>query len=86
VGINFDRRDDGRFAVSKILPNSPAAALGVTVGDIIDKAEGYDAKELGDHSLLSLIRGEPGTPVHLVITSASGGTRSLTLMLVEYEP
>jgi len=57
----------GSFQVVFVAPDSPAADAGMTPGDQIRKIDGRAARGLSLEQARRLIRGEPGTSVHLEV-------------------
>ncbi len=53
--------------VIRVYDGSPAQEAGLQVGDFIYKVDDYDATTMELSELVTFIRGEEGTPVHLVI-------------------
>ncbi len=53
--------------VIRVYDGSPAQEAGLQVGDILYKADDYDATTMELSEFVSHVRGEEGTPVHLVV-------------------
>ncbi len=53
--------------VIRVYDGSPAQEAGLQAGDILYEADGYDAMDMELTDLVSHIRGEEGTTVHLVV-------------------
>ena len=63
--------------VTKVYPDSPAAKVGIKVGDVITEAEGKALGGLTSQRSTAIIKGEPGTTVSLAVEH-KGDTRKLT--------
>lgn len=64
VGIKLQERDAG-FQVIEVFDDSPAARVGIKIGDYIIGVNGQDVDELTLSELVDLIVGEEGTIVNL---------------------
>lgn len=78
-GILSHELDDGRWAVSDVLPGSGAAAAGVSRGDILVTAGGVPIVH-GYIDLIPFIGGAPGTRLELVVERA-GKNQTINLAL-----
>jgi C-terminal processing protease CtpA/Prc len=65
--IVSDQSDHHRFMVHEVLPNGPAAAAGVVVGDRIVSVDGQPATALTLGDLRNVLRSRPGRPVAITI-------------------
>lgn len=84
VGIRVEPAPSGRgVLVSGTIPRSPAAAVGIRAGDVLNAAEGRTVS--GTEDFVSLIQGRaPGTLLRL---SGTRGTRAVSFELkVESSP
>lgn len=70
IGIYADEVG-GCPLITDVLANSPAAAVGVSIGDSIVEINGQSVIEMGYDKAYSMLRAENGTP--LTITLRSGG-------------
>ncbi|MGI6261357.1 MAG: S41 family peptidase [Acutalibacteraceae bacterium] len=67
IGVDVTLQQDGTIAVTRVTPNSPAAAAGIQKGDILQRV-GDQELTANDYSRLSdLIGGESGTEVELTV-------------------
>ncbi|HEX2718914.1 MAG TPA: S41 family peptidase [Gemmatimonadaceae bacterium] len=73
VGIQMDLRD-GWITVVAPLPGSPAARAGIQTGDRIVEIEGKTTEGWTGDEASKALRGEPGTPLDLVIERPGVGT------------
>lgn len=68
VGIGITVRQEGaRFFVERVVPQSPAAAGGLEVGDEIVAVDGKAASALSFEEFLARVRGPEGTAVTLTL-------------------
>uniref|UniRef100_A0AAU2JN10 S41 family peptidase n=1 Tax=Streptomyces sp. NBC_00049 TaxID=2903617 RepID=A0AAU2JN10_9ACTN len=65
VGLWAERGRDGRIRVDKVQPGSPAARAGLRAGDRLLSVDGHAVTGLAVADVISLLRGEAGTPVVL---------------------
>ncbi|MFJ8018077.1 S41 family peptidase [Streptomyces sp. NPDC096339] len=65
VGLWAQRARDGRIQVDKVQPDSPAARAGLRAGDRLLSVDGHAVTGLAVGDVISLLRGEAGTPVVL---------------------
>ncbi len=83
VGIGIYFEDVGGCpSVTDIIPNGPAEAAGINVGDSIIEINGYSVLEMGYDWAYSMLTSEAGTQLTLTIRS-SGEDRSVTLTTVQ---
>ena len=66
VGIQLGAGGDIR-SVAGVMPNTPAAAAGIQVGDYILTVDGVNVAGFSREDLVSAISGEPGTQVVLAL-------------------
>jgi|SRR6185312_9048447 len=74
--------DKGAITIMGVRPGTPAAKAGLEQGDIILSLDGAANPSL--RAVRDAVRAAPGTVVHLVIKSKTGGTRDVTLTLADY--
>jgi carboxyl-terminal processing protease len=93
VGIRLQANEEtGALTVVEPIPNSPAAAAGIRVGDRILAIDGQTTDGMSVEDASSLIRGEVGTEITLQIDRGQGGfdvalTRArIELPTVRYSP
>lgn len=82
-GIGFAVKSDGDkgFFISKILPDSPAMECGrLHVGDRVRKIDGHRIEGLSLDRVKSLILGEEGSAMELVITDQQDRTSRHTIL------
>ncbi|MFD3720270.1 S41 family peptidase [Streptomyces sp. NPDC058674] len=65
VGLWAERGRDGRIEIDKVQPDSPAARAGLRAGDRLLSVDGHHVTGLVVGDVVSLLRGEAGTPVVL---------------------
>ena len=68
-----------------VFPNSPAAAAGIRVGDVIIEVDGVPAESIGQAEFTDLMRRPDGTLVSLSIVR-DGTTWPVALILKELLP
>jgi C-terminal processing protease CtpA/Prc len=73
------------FRVVTVLPDSPAAAAGISVGDVITEVDGRPATSVGQGEFGDLLRRPDGTLVRLGIVR-DGSARLVALSLKELLP
>lgn len=74
VGIIFQDLE-GRAVISKTVPGSPAARLGVAPGSVLVAVDGRPVKGLSLEEIGRLLSGKPGTYVYLTVTLPGSGSR-----------
>ena len=79
VGIDVARRG-GKLVVAAPLEGASGYEQGVRAGDVITKISGQSASGLSMSDVQSLLRGEPGTTVEVVVERA-GAPQPLTFVL-----
>jgi hypothetical protein len=84
-GFQAVKSDGPGFHVVTIMPNSLAAAAGISVGDIITEVDGKPAASVGQAEFSGLMRRPDGTVVHLGIVR-DRIPRSVALTLKELLP
>jgi predicted aspartyl protease len=85
TGFQAVKADGPDFRVVNVLPNSPAAAAGINVGDVIAEVEGLPATSVGQAQFNALMKRADGTVIRLRIIR-DGVAQSLTLTLQELFP
>lgn len=78
VGIEVDWRGL-KMEVVGVTPGGPADIAGIVVGDVIRSVEGIPITTEGPRIALERVRGQAGTPVTMVISSADQPPRELVL-------
>jgi hypothetical protein len=61
------RKEDGQFVVHQVLPGSPAAAAGISAGDVILVIDGHSAGNLTAAQVVAHVRGVPGTALDITL-------------------
>jgi carboxyl-terminal processing protease len=56
-----------RPTIAGTIPGSPARAAGLDAGDVLEQVDGKDVAELSLERVVDLVRGKPGTTVHLQV-------------------
>lgn len=67
VGIILSLKDPQKLVVLRPIKNTPAAKAGLQSGDVILKIDDVDATTIDQEKAVSLMRGDPGTNVTLVV-------------------
>lgn len=67
VGIILSLKDPQKLVVLRPIKNTPAAKAGLQSGDVILKIDDVDAATIDQDKAVSLMRGDPGTKVTLVV-------------------
>lgn len=67
IGIYMAKDKDGNVTVISPIEDSPAEAAGIETGDIINKVNGEDCREMNIDIVATKIKGEEGTKVKLEI-------------------
>jgi carboxyl-terminal processing protease len=69
IGVLMSRPQDNQPPlIAEIFPNSPAASSGLKRGDRIVAVDGQDVTGQSVGDVATLIRGQPGTSVHIQVT------------------
>jgi C-terminal processing protease CtpA/Prc len=61
TGCRFSFMDDGRLRITSVVVGCPAEIVGVKVGDVINKIDGLQVKNISKDELFRFISGAPGT-------------------------
>lgn len=80
VGIILSLKDPSKLVVLRPIKDTPAARAGLQTGDVIVKIDDVDATTIDSDKAVSLMRGEPGTQVTLVVYRESEG-KNITVSL-----
>jgi carboxyl-terminal processing protease len=67
VGIVLSLADPDKLVVLRAIKNTPASKANIQMGDIIEKIDDVDTSTIDQEEAVSLMRGEPGTKVTLVL-------------------
>ncbi len=84
-GFQAVKLDSPEFRVVTVLPNTPADAAGIAVGDVITEIDGVSSAAIGQAEFGELMRRPDGTPVHLNVIR-NGNPRPVALTLKELLP
>ena len=68
------------YVIAEVQPNSPAQAVGLTVGDEVLALNGTYYDQFGP-TILDALRSSPGQPVTLTVQRAAGGVEDLAVTL-----
>jgi hypothetical protein len=80
TGFQAAKANDRGFHVITVLPNTPAAAAGISVGDVITEVDGRAAASVGQAEFSGLMRGPDGTVIRLgIVRDGIPGVVTLTL-------
>lgn len=66
IGITF-LKEKGSWAISSLLPDTPAYKSGLNVGDVIEEVDGVGAKEMNADCMIKKITGPADTTVTLTV-------------------
>ena len=78
VGLYLGRADDGVLVIEPFV-GSPAHAAGIMAGDLIVAIDGADAVTLDEDSVVSRLRGSPGTDVRVSLVRGDIETLEVTV-------
>ena len=67
IGITIDFLNGSSAVVASVIPDTPAERAGIQVGDVLIRADGIELAGLKSETILSCIRGEEGTSLHLEV-------------------
>jgi carboxyl-terminal processing protease len=67
IGIVLSLKDPNKLVVLRAIKNTPAAKAGIQMGDIIAKIDNVDTSTIDQEKAVSLMRGDPGTKVTLIL-------------------
>jgi C-terminal processing protease CtpA/Prc len=87
LGVEMDKSDDGKVTVTKVFPDSPAAAAGFQKGDVLVAVGGvsYYAKDEAEKKKLQKAWGGPGHAVTFTVKRA-GEKKTLDATLGSVPP
>ncbi len=66
--IPFFFQDRERYFIGRVIPNSPAAAAGIRVGDELLGIDGQELLDIGQRKVMSMLEGPEGSEVQLTIS------------------
>ena len=85
-GLALTRRF-GYIGVIAVLPDSPAAKIGLRIGDILEKIAGFTTSQMAIDQANLLLKGQPGTTVPLsVIRRGKAEPQDMTITLAKLAP
>jgi C-terminal processing protease CtpA/Prc len=82
TGFQAAKADGSDFQVVTVLPDSPAAGAGISIGDVITEVNGRPAASVGQAEFGDLMRRHDGTLIRLSVLRG-GKTDSIVLTLKE---
>jgi carboxyl-terminal processing protease len=86
AGLALTRRF-GYIGVIAVLPDSPAAKIGLRIGDILEKIAGFTTSQMAIDQAELLLKGQPGTTVPLsVIRRGKAEPQDMTITLAKLAP
>jgi S1-C subfamily serine protease len=87
LGVEMDKSDDGSVTVTKVFPDSPAAAAGFEKGDVLVGVNGiaYSTKDEAEKKKLQKAWGGPGSDVAFTVKRA-GAKKTLDATLGTIPP
>lgn len=74
VGIEISKKD-GLLTVASLLPDTPAYKAGLDAGDVIERVDGLETRNMSLHCAVKHITGPKGTDVELTIKRANTNER-----------
>jgi carboxyl-terminal processing protease len=85
-GLALTRRF-GYIGVIAVLPDSPAAKIGLRIGDILEKIAGFTTNQMAIDQAQLLLKGQPGTSVPLsVIRRGKTEPQDMSITLAKLAP
>lgn len=85
-GLALTRRF-GYIGVVAVVPDSPAAKIGLRIGDILEKIAGFTSSQMAIDQAQLLLKGQPGTTVPLsVIRRSKTEPQDMTITLARLAP
>jgi len=85
-GLALTRRF-GYIGVISVLPDSPAAKIGLRIGDILEKIAGFTTSQMAIDQAQLLLKGQPGTTVPLsVIRRGKAEPQDMSITLAKLAP
>lgn len=84
IGVMIEDTPDGPVVVS-VLPDTPAEAACVEVGERIVSVDGRDVRELPISEIVAQVTGEEGTEVRIGLEGGSQGPRELVLTRASFD-
>jgi carboxyl-terminal processing protease len=86
AGLALTRRF-GYIGVIAVLPDSPAAKIGLRIGDILEKIAGFTTSQMAIDQAQLLLKGQAGTTVPLsVIRRGKAEPQDMTITLAKLAP
>ncbi|MFZ3373332.1 MAG: S41 family peptidase [Desulfitobacteriaceae bacterium] len=67
VGIVLSLKDPTKLVILRAIKNTPAAKAGIQMGDIVEKIDNVETSTIDQDKAVTLMRGDPGTKVTLVL-------------------
>jgi RNA polymerase sigma factor (sigma-70 family) len=80
VGLVVSQDDRDRVVVRAAPPGLPAALAGLAPGDALLIIDGLDVTEIGVGGVVTLLRGDPGTPLRIRYQNAAGLVKDVRLI------
>jgi carboxyl-terminal processing protease len=78
IGVTFEKKDN-RFVILDVFIGSPAEKAGLLAGEIAHAINGQDLATVGAKDFATLVRGEPGTQLTLLVGKEGAAPRPVTL-------
>ena len=69
-----------------VVPSTPADRIGIRVGDVIESVDGASTKGLSIEEASKLLRGKPGSLVHVLVARTGSDTRDYAITRSEIQP
>jgi RNA polymerase sigma factor (sigma-70 family) len=82
IGLVVAQDERDRVVVRTAPPGLPAANAGLSAGDAILSIDGLDVTEIGVGGVVTLLRGDPGTPLVLRFLKPDGVVKEVRLVRV----
>ena len=79
IGVSLGYTN-GKVTIEQVLPNTPAAKAGISIGDIIEKVNGSSRNITNISDVVNLVRGKSGTNVDLLLENPLGKIKNYNIV------
>ncbi len=87
IGVLIDADGKGGVSILYVVPQTPAERAGLHAGDVIAAVDGTSTKGMSPAGVRKLLRGKPGTAVHVEVRRAdSTATDDVAITRAEIQP